>query len=192
MDTAEIYRRTVDWWRGGLEGVGEGQWSDPTPCASWDVRQLVNHVVGEDLWAEELLQGRTIDEVGDRLDGDLLGDSPADVARSAADTGVDAVTRLLPERETVHLSYGEERAEEYVWQIAADHLIHGWDLAAATGGDTRMDPDLVDAVAEWFAEREDLYRGAGAIGGRVALNGDPQHDLLARFGRDAGWEASAS
>jgi uncharacterized protein (TIGR03086 family) len=191
MDTEETFRRAVDWWRAGLDGVGDGQWGEPTPCLDWDVRQLVNHVAGEGLWAEELLEGRTIQEVGDRLDGDLLGDAPADAARSAADTGVDAVTRLLPQRETVQLSYGEERAEEYVWQIAADHLIHGWDLAAATGGDTRMPEDLVGPVAEWFAEREDLYRSAGAVGGQRGLTGEPQHDLLARFGRDEAWEPSA-
>lgn len=192
MDAEQIYRRAVDWWRSCLDGVGEGQWGDPTPCADWDVRELVNHVAGEGLWAEELLSGRTIEEVGGRLDGDLLGDAPGDAARAAADTGVDAVTRLLPQRETVQLSYGEENAEEYVWQIAADHLIHGWDLAAATGGDTRMDDDLVAEVADWFAEREELYRGAGAVGGQVALNGEARHDLLARFGRDEGWAPSGS
>ena len=56
---------------------------------------------------------------------------------------------------------------EYVHQLAADHLIHAWDVAAATGGDTSLDPELVDDVATWFAEREQLYRGAGIIGERV-------------------------
>ncbi|PWN01561.1 TIGR03086 family protein [Nocardioides silvaticus] len=192
METEEIYRRTVDWWRSCLDGVGDGQWGDPTPCADWNVRELVNHVTGEDLWAGPLLEGRTIEEVGDTFDGDLLGDAPLETARSAADAGVDAVTRLLPQRETVHLSYGEERSEEYVRQLSADHLVHGWDLAAATGGEVRMDPDVVAEVADWFAEREELYRGAGIIGEQGPLDGDPQHDLLARFGRDAGWRPPGS
>ena len=139
-----------------------------------------------------LLGGSTIEEVGDRFDGDVLGTAPTDAARSAADGAVAAVARLLPQRDTVHLSYGEERAEEYVWQLAADHLVHGWDLAVATGGDTRMDPDLVDALAEWFAEREEIYRGAGVVGAQAELTGDPQRDLLARFGRDAGWAPPGS
>jgi hypothetical protein len=45
----------------------------------------------------------------------------------------------------------------------------------------------MDAVASWFDEREELYRGGGAIAERRELTGDPQHDLLARFGRDADW-----
>ena len=43
------------------------------------------------------------------------------------------------------------------------------------------------AIAEWFDEREELYRGGGAISARRELTGDAQHDLLARFGRDAAW-----
>ena len=192
METEEMHRRTVDWWRSCVGAVGEGQWEQPTPCADWDVRKLVNHVTGEDLWTAPLLEGRTIEDVGDQFDGDVLGDDPVAAAGSAADSAVSAVAGLLPERDTVHLSYGEERADEYVWQLAADHLIHGWDLAVATGGDTRLEPELMTALAEWYASREELYRGAGAVGAQVALNGDAQHDLLARFGRDDGWEPSSS
>ena len=192
MDTEEIHRRTVDGWRSSVDAVDASQWGDPTPCADWDVRKLVNHVVGEELWTVPLLQGSTIEDVGDRFDGDVLGDDPVAAARSAAEAAVTAVDDLLPQRETVHLSYGEERAEEYVLQLAADHLVHGWDLAVAIGGDTRLDEELVAAVADWFASREELYRGAGAVGARIPLNGDAQHDLLARFGRDEDWEPPGS
>jgi ketosteroid isomerase-like protein len=94
---------------------------------------------------------------------------------------------MLPRQGTVHLSYGEESVEEYVHQLAADHLVHAWDLAAATGGDTHLDPKLVAEVTRWFAGREDGYRSAGAIGPRIGTSGDPQHDLLSAFGRDAHW-----
>ena len=88
---------------------------------------------------------------------------------------------------TVSLSFGETPKEEYAMQLAADNLVHGWDLAVATGGDTRLDPHLVHAIGDWFDEREELYRGGGAITARHGLSGDAQHDLLARFGRDAAW-----
>ena len=83
----------------------------------------------------------------------------------------------------MHLSFGDTPKEEYAMQLAADHLIHGWDLAVATRGETRMDPELVQGIADWFMEREELYRGGGAIAPRGELTGDAQHDLLARFGR---------
>jgi hypothetical protein len=143
-------------------------------------------VVGEELWMVPLLQGATIADVGDRFDGDVLGDDPVSTARSASAAALD-VSRELPAGGQVHLSYGDEDAAEYTWQLAADHLIHGWDLAMGAGQDATMEPLLVLAVADWFAAREELYRGAGAIGPRKPLTGDPQTDLLAAFGRSADW-----
>ena len=54
----------------------------------------------------------------------------------------------------VDLSSGPTPAREYVSQLFADHLIHAWDLARAVGADERLDPELVDACAAWFAEME--------------------------------------
>ncbi len=133
-----------------------------------------------------MLAGRTIGEVGERYEGDLLGDDPAGACRSAAADAVVAGDAADPER-IVHLSFGDVPAAEYLHQLAADHLVHGWDLAAATGADRRLDPALVAAVTEWFDDREGLYRSAGAIGPAVSTTGDGQAALLGRFGRDPGW-----
>ncbi len=117
------------------------------------------------------MRGSTIAEVGDRLDGDLLGEDPRTSALDAASQATAVVAETLPTNGKVHLSYGDEDMTEYVAQLAADHLIHGWDLAAATGGDTDLDPDLVADVAAWFAEREDSYRSAGAVAGTGGRGG---------------------
>ena len=104
--------------------------------------------------------------MGDRFDGDLLGDDPIRTSLAAARDAIRTVADVLPSGGTVHLSYGEEQMDEYVHQLAADHLVHGWDLAVATGGDARLDPALVHEVATWFADREELYRAGGVIGAR--------------------------
>ena len=187
MDLNTMYHRTVEGWADRVNAVGDDQWDNPTPCRDWTVRDLVNHLCGEDLWTPPLVTGRTIEDVGDRFDGDLLGQDPIRNALTAASAAIRAVAAALPTGEVVHLSYGEERMEEYVHQLAADHLVHGWDLAVATGGDTRLDPALVAEVAAWFADREELYRTAGAVGPRTASHGDAQGNLLAGFGRDPGW-----
>ena len=191
MDLETLYRHTVESWTARVQTVGADQWTAVTPCADWDVRELVNHVVGEDLWTEPLMRGSTVDEVGDRLDGDLLGHDPRTSALDAASQATAVVAETLPTNGKVHLSYGDEDMTEYVAQLAADHLIHGWDLAAATGGDTDLDPELVAEVAAWFAEREDIYRSAGAVGARAAAADDAQSQLLAAFGRDPGWQTGA-
>jgi uncharacterized protein (TIGR03086 family) len=189
MDIVEVHRRTVEAWRAKVAALTDGQWGNSTPCTEWSVRDLVNHVVSEELWVVPLLQGSTIAEVGDRFDGDVLGADPRGSARAAAADALAVADEKLPEGGKVHLSYGEEDVAEYAWQLAADHLIHGWDLAKGAGQDPTMDPDLVGAVAAWFAEREQAYRDAGAIGPRAELTGDPQTDLLAVFGRSIDWSA---
>ena len=52
------------------------RWNSPTPCDEWSVKDVVNHLDYENLWAVELFNGKTIKEVGARFDGDLVGDLP--------------------------------------------------------------------------------------------------------------------
>lgn len=187
MDLGILYRRTLETWADRVADAADADWSAPTPCRDWTVRDLVNHVTGEDLWTTPLMRGETIADVGDRFDGDLLGTDPIGRALFAAGQASALVEENLPSHGIVHLSYGDESMDEYVRQLAADHLIHAWDLAAATGGDTHLDPKLVDEVSRWFVQREDGYRTAGRIGARIGTSGEAQHDLLAEFGRDSRW-----
>jgi hypothetical protein len=55
---------------------------------------------------------------------------------------------------TVHLSFGDVPGAEYALQLAADHLVHAWDLARAIGADQSLDTDAVTAVREWFDAME--------------------------------------
>jgi uncharacterized protein (TIGR03086 family) len=192
MGLGTTYRRSVEFWRGTVANVSEN-WSDPTPCTDWNVRTLVNHVVGEDRWTKPLVDGKTIADVGDAFDGDLLGVDPKGSAVAAADEALTAVAERLPAGGLVHLSYGEEDIAEYISQLTADHLIHGWDLAAATGQRRDLDPDLVAAVADWFRNREEIFRSSGLIGARqeFASAGNPQADLLIAFGRNPDWAPPA-
>ena len=187
MDVVEMHRRASEEFVRQVTSVGADQWGDPTPCSAWTVRELVNHVVGEERWTVPLLAGRTIADVGDSLDGDLLGDDPASAAAHAARAAQNAVIEPVLRGATVQLSYGEEQAAEYVYQLTADHLVHSWDLAVAIGTVPDLDPQVVDGVATWFKEREDLYRGGGAIGVRVEGFSDPAGVLLGAFGRNPGW-----
>jgi uncharacterized protein (TIGR03086 family) len=186
-DPAELHRRAADTFGARVHAVRDDQWELPTPCSDWNVRELVNHLVYENRWTAPLLAGRTIAEVGDRFEGDLLGDDPKAAWDDAVGEAVAAVQADGALDRTVQLSFGETPAGEYVLQLFADHLIHGWDLARAIGAEERLDPELVDACASWFAEREEGYRSAGAIGPRpeTPAGADAQARLLAGFGRSA-------
>ena len=188
-EVVSLYTRAVDAFLAAVDQVPDGAWAAPTPCPDWDVRALVNHVVGEDRWVVPLLEGRTIAEVGDALDGDLLGAAPPESATTAGKAASAAFAEPGATERTVHLSFGDTPAEEYVRQLAADHLIHAWDLAVATGADPTMDEAAVRACADWFAGREHLYRQSGAIGpaAEVPPTASEQDRLLAAFGRNPAW-----
>lgn len=191
MDVASLHSRSVAEFMRRLETVGN-RWDATTPCGAWNVRALVNHVVAEDLWTVPMMEGATIADVGDRFDGDVLGDDPVAIGRAAADAATMATASAVVAGRVVHLSFGDTPAEEYAYQLAADHVIHGWDLAVATGGDPEMEPELIEALATWFAAREDEYRSSGAVGDRPAddeavLDEGPQGQLLRAFGREPGW-----
>jgi uncharacterized protein (TIGR03086 family) len=187
MNVPELHRRACDGFTQRVHEIRDDQWGSPTPCSDWDVRTLVNHVTAENLWTPPLFGGRTIEDVGDRFDGDVLGDDPVRAWDESARDAVAAAQEDGAMERTVHLSFGDFPGSEYASQLFADYLIHSWDLARAIGSDERLDPELVEACAQWFAEREALYRSAGAIADRVDLpdNADPQAKLLAMFGRAA-------
>lgn len=185
MDVVERYRRASAAFGAGVHRVESDAWNLPTPCASWSVHDLVNHVVGENVWAVELFAGRTVAEVGSRFDGDLIGDDAAATWDDSAAAALECVERPGAMDSTVHLSFGDFSGAAYAEQLVADLLVHAWDLARATGGDETLDGDLVAATAAWFADWEDGYRGAGAIGPRrSADDADATASLLASFGRD--------
>jgi uncharacterized protein (TIGR03086 family) len=188
MDAIDLFDRACKEFDSRVAVVQPDQWSHFTPCSEWDVRALVNHVTVENLWVPPLLQGSTIEEVGDRFDGDQLGDDPQAAARRAVDAATEAASALESVDTAVHISSGDVPAHEYLMQVGADNLVHAWDLAIAVGGDTVLDGELVEAVTEWFGgAAEEAYRAGGAIAERpsVADDADPQTRLLAMYGRTA-------
>jgi len=184
LSTAELYARCNDTFATHVAMIGD-RWSAPSELPGWSVRDLVHHVVLEERWTPPLMAGATIADVGDALDGDLLGPEPAAAHAAAAAAALAAVMGDGALERTVHLSFGDVPGAEYARQLAADHLVHAWDLARALGADEQLDPDAASAVLDWFAGAEDAYRAAGAIGPRVAIAADAgiQAQLLARFGR---------
>jgi uncharacterized protein (TIGR03086 family) len=185
MEIPAMFRSAVAEFDARVRQIGDHQWRAATPDEDWSVRDLVNHVAGEDLWAPPLLAGSTIAEVGDRFDGDVLGADPGSAWAAASARAVRAVEEPGAMDRIVHLSFGDFPGREYALQLFADHLIHAWDLARAIGADESLDGRLVASCATWFDAMEDAYRSAGAIAARPLVPGDAdaQTVLLARFGR---------
>ena len=184
MDAREIYTRCSAAFGERVHAV-DGRWAAPTVNPGWDVRELVHHLVHEERWTPPLLDGATMAEVGGRFDGDLLGDDPLSAFDTAAAAALRAVEAVDLDR-TVHLSFGDRPAREYVLQLSADHLVHAWDLARALGTDETLDAEAVEALLAWYVEEtEALYHRIEVIGPRVEVpaGSGAQAELLGRFGR---------
>lgn len=185
MNLPQIHERALNATGKVVEGVSPGQFDLPTPCDGWSVHELLNHVVGGNLWAAELAAGRTIEEVGDRLDGDTVGDDPQASYRASAQRAAAAFNAPGAMDAPCAVSYGPVPGSVYCGHRILDVVIHGWDLAKATGQDTTLDPELVDDVAAIVAPQMELLAGSNMFGTTVAVSGDadPQTRLLAQLGR---------
>ena len=185
MNIPELHRRAVDYFGSLVHRVGDNQWGSPTPCTEWDVRALVNHLVYENRWTVPLMEGRTIEEVGDRFEGDLLGLDPKAAWDEASEQAVNAVQADGAMVRTVHLSFGYFPGEEYARQLFTDHLIHGWDLARGIGAEDTLDHELAEACFEINKPQEDSLKSSGAFGEKIEPDpgADLQTKLLAVFGR---------
>ncbi|MDQ3645338.1 MAG: TIGR03086 family metal-binding protein [Actinomycetota bacterium] len=185
LGTRDAYRRAAAGFDSLVKQIGDEQWAATTPCSEWDVRALVGHLVYEDLWAVPLFAGQTIEQVGDRLEGDNLGDDPRAAWDRAYADAMQAISDDDVMARKVHLSYGEETAENYAFQLFLDHLVHGWDLARGIGANDRLEPELVDHALGWVQENQAMLQGSGAFGSEVEVppDADEQTKLLAALGR---------
>src|SRR5262249_14880135 len=147
-----------------LRQISPEQWTASTPCSEWDVRALVNHVGGEYLWVSELMAGKAIADVGSSLDGDVLGSDPVATLAAAQSSAAAAFDAPGAADQVVALSFGPTPAMDYARQMAADSVIHSWDLARAIGADETLDPELVDYTYQEMLRVAEMWRSGGAFG----------------------------
>jgi uncharacterized protein (TIGR03086 family) len=123
-----------------LGNVRDDQWDDPTPSDEWNVRQLVNHVIQGNRWVER----NVIAEGADFPKDDFVSDQDPVAA-------FDASYRDLIS--AIDAAVAEGRLNEwFVGTRVAEFMIHGWDLAKATGQDTNIAPELNESLLAEFRE----------------------------------------
>jgi len=182
---AELHAQALDVTGRIVTGIPAGRWHAATPCAGWDAHALLNHVVSGNLWAAELAAGTTIESVGSRLDGDVLGPDPARSYATSAKAAAAAFLRPGALDAPCAVSYGPVPGSVYAGHRFIDVFIHGWDLATATGQDTALDPDLMEACRQIIEPQLELFRAAGALAAELPVPPDatPQTRFLAILGR---------
>jgi uncharacterized protein (TIGR03086 family) len=172
-----------------VEAVGADQWDRPTPCAQWSVRQLVNHLVGGNRLFTRVLSGKPLpprEQLGRRGDDDQLGNDPAGAFRTSADELL-AAFRSPGVLERVHtVPAGTLPGPAVLHLRVVETLVHGWDLARATGRPLPFPDGIVEPELAFTADLLGrLPEGRQPFGPSQPVTGDapPIDRLAALLGR---------
>ncbi len=144
-----------------MENVRPDQLDGPTPCASWDARRLINHIVGGSHWFAMCTNAGAAPEVDDTEDTDFTnGDMLA-----AYDDGIEASLAAFGApgalEKPVKLPFGEFPGAAFMTLATMDHFIHGWDLAKATGQSAGFDSAMAEQLlAQAQMMVPDQFRGS--------------------------------
>jgi uncharacterized protein (TIGR03086 family) len=177
MDIVDLWSRAADGFAARLDAVADDQWDDPTPCTDWNVRELIDHAIN----SQRLLPGRLGAELPE-----------ADEEPKAAWRKIRAGALAVYEKpgvldQKVELPFGEMTVRQMLNNIAiGDLLLHSWDLARATGGDERLDPDAVATAYEGLQPFDEMLHASGSVFGRKIdppPGADTQTQLLCFSGR---------
>jgi uncharacterized protein (TIGR03086 family) len=184
--SAEVLQRAFAATAVVLASVSADQMSDPTPCASWTVHDLVNHIAGgPDFFAEVAETGVAPGRrATDYAAGDFGATFDAGARRAVAAFRADGVMD-----KTMKVPIGEVPGRVFVFIAAIDTFTHGWDLAKAMGRSTDLDPSLAgQLLAVARASLPEALRGADGrapFGPRVEVPTPacPADELAAFMGR---------
>lgn len=182
MSATEPLERAIAVGRQVLAGVSKDDLDAQSPCASWKVRDVVNHLVG----GADFFVGALGGEAGSGDTDVTAGDYRAAYDEAAARTlGAFSAPGAL--EKTANVPWGQMPAAALMGLATSDILTHSWDLAKATGQSTDLDPELAAQVLEATKQAvPDAFRGAEGSGmpfgpEQQAPEGATNADKLAAF-----------
>ncbi len=144
MSTAP-YEQAIASAKAVLAGVKANQIDAATPCASWKVSDLLNHLVGEQFWFATVAKGEPMSDA--KSPDFAAGDFKSVFAQGSAD----ALAALRVDgamEKKMQVPWGEMSGSDFVGIAAVDTFAHAWDLARATGQNTDLNPELAAALLE--------------------------------------------
>jgi len=178
-DAAEAAARVVD-------GVRDGQLADPTPCTEWDVRALLNHLI---LWTSYSLEKRAHGEsVSEELMATDFAAQPDFALRYRAqlDRALGAWADPAAWSRKLDVMGSPTPASDVAALNIAEMILHGWDLAVATGQQYTVTEPAATAALEAIGANAELFRQYQGFAEQVPVpDGAPVLDqALALSGRD--------
>jgi uncharacterized protein (TIGR03086 family) len=180
---------------GVVQQIRDDQWDMPMPASFQrrdsqtvpTLREIIGYHAYDDSWVPDMLAGRTMDEVGaDAFKGDLLGEDPKASFATIVDRACAAAADFDDFDRTVHCSFGDFTAREYLWQVNNFRGLRAHDIARVIGVDPQLPDALVQGLWDEVSPHADEWRSYGVFPPAVAVPEDAP--LLARLlgitGRD--------
>lgn len=148
------------------------------------LRDIVADHTRDEAWLPDVLAGRTIDEVGDKYAGDLLGNDPIASYDRINDLATAAVNVELDPDKVVHLSYGDFSLAEYLQHVSIYRAFQAWSVARLVGIEFSLPEPLVDNLWEQILPQVDDWRAMGVFGPEVEVPSDADREtrLLGKTG----------
>jgi uncharacterized protein (TIGR03086 family) len=186
-EIAERYRTRADAFERKVAAVAPEHWSNQSPCEDWKARDVVSHIID--------MHGVMLRPLGRQLSqAPSIGNDPLGAYRSAR-ADVEAVLDD-PELAATECStpMGPMTIEQHIdGVVSTDLIVHGWDLARATGLDDTIDPQEVERMWPMAQSIGDEMRTPDAFGPGIVVFGPEvnvpddaplQDRLLGLLGRD--------
>jgi len=155
MSTAHL-EQAIASTRSVLENVSADQMQAATPCASWNVSQLINHMVGGPQFFAAFANGQApSSEETDWSAGDYLASFDAACGDFVAGMQQEGAMEKMFE-----LPFGTMPGAAFAGLATNDIFTHGWDLAKATGQSTDLAPELAAGIlAQSRKSIQESFRG---------------------------------
>ncbi len=173
VDLIDLYTRASRWTIDKVDGAS-GELDTDTGCDGWDVRTLMNHMLETGGYFVGAARGEDVSPPSGEPP-QLLGDDPvADFERVRDDTlstfGQDGVL---------------EKSGPSLGIAFSDQLLHGWDLATATGQDSTMPEGLAEMAYQLIHGKVTDEQRVGVFKPEIPVgeNASAQDRLLAYTGR---------
>jgi uncharacterized protein (TIGR03086 family) len=129
-----------------VDEIESGQLDSPTPCAAFTVSDILDHMIGLGGAFGYWFRGLEVPEAGEAVSD---GSVPAAEFRAVMDALLDAVKSEGALERIITAPVGEMPGEAFARLVAFDGLVHGWDLATATGQKFEVPGCVIDAVDEF-------------------------------------------
>ncbi len=183
--TADRYRHLADHFESLVANVPEDRWSAASPCAEWDARGVVGHIVG--------VHGMMIKPLERELSpAPSVDDDPLGALQSARRDVQEVLDDPALAGKEYDGFFGRTSVGATIDRFMCfDLVVHGWDLARATGQDDTMDPTEVRGLLDTASSFGDAIRSPGVCGPEIEVGPDAsdQDRVLAFLGRDPNWQA---